>query len=136
MSEFAGQAPILLVDDDAIDTEMVRRCLKSANIQNGFYTALDGVDAWEMLTRDNLIDPCLILLDINMPHMNGLEFLDRLRANPALRHHIVFILTTSLREEDKAHAYNYNVAGYILKKNIHDLGTVLNHYCHINEFPN
>ena len=82
--------------------------------------AVDGSDAWDMLKGENGKEklsplPRFILLDINMPKMNGLEFLKKLRSDEELRKITVFILTTSNDDSDRKEAYKYNVAGYILK---------------------
>ena len=107
---------ILLVDDDDVDVMNVRRAFKKANIVNPIYVAGNGIEALEML-RDNRVPAGrrLILLDINMPKMNGIEFLRELRADPELHRLPVIVLTTSDDERDKVDAYDLNVAGYVLK---------------------
>ena len=110
---------ILLVDDDDVDVMNVQRALKKLNIQNPLYVAGNGLEALAMLRGEGIKKiqptPRLILLDINMPRMNGIEFLHELRADPELKSISVFILTTSNEERDKIAAYDLNVAGYILK---------------------
>lgn len=110
---------ILLVDDDEIDVMNVRRAFKRNNIANPLYVARNGIEALEMLrdTGPQAIprERRLVLLDLNMPRMNGLEFLRDLRQDPALRHITVVVLTTSDDERDRVEAYELNVAGYILK---------------------
>jgi len=59
--------------------------------------------------------PCLIMLDLNMPRMGGIEFLEELRSDPLLRRILVFVMTTSAAPEDRMKAYDMNVAGYMLK---------------------
>jgi CheY-like chemotaxis protein len=130
--------PILLVEDDEIDAEVVRRALKKQHISSPLLHARDGVEALEALTGKidaKISQPCLILLDINMPRMNGLEFLEEIRNNESLKQNIAIILTTSARNEDKIMAYNLNVAGYVLKENMNSLVEMLNQYCQINEVP-
>jgi CheY-like chemotaxis protein len=112
---------ILLVEDDEVDVMTVQRAFKKGNITNPLYIAGNGLEALAMLRGEpgqpSLI-PCdrrLILLDLNMPKMNGLEFLQELRADPTIRQIPVVVLTTSNEEQDRIHAYNLNVAGYILK---------------------
>lgn len=135
----AKQIPILLVEDDAIDIQIVKRTFKKEAITNPLFCAYDGVEALEMLNNKDdkaaIPQPCLILLDINMPRMNGLELLQEIRNNKALKQNIAFILTTSNRNEDKVTAYNLNVAGYVLKENIGALVQLLRNYCPINELP-
>ncbi len=112
---------ILLVEDDEVDIMTVKRAFKKGNITNPLYLAGNGIEALAMLRntpeQPSLIPPerRLILLDLNMPKMNGLEFLHELRADPAIRHIPVVVLTTSNEERDRVQAYNLNVAGYILK---------------------
>ncbi|MEX2491748.1 MAG: response regulator [Nitrospirales bacterium] len=131
--------PILLVEDNRIDIEVVRRALQKANIPNPLYTVLDGVEALEILTgnngREKIPQPCLILLDINMPRMNGFELLEAMCRDDTIRHNVVFMLTTSARNEDKLTAYSLNAAGYILKENLRPFITLLGEYCRINEWP-
>jgi CheY-like chemotaxis protein len=112
---------ILLVEDDEVDIMTVQRAFKKGNITNPLYLAGNGIEALAML-RDTPEQPSLIpaerrliLLDLNMPKMNGLEFLQELRADPAIRHIPVVVLTTSNEERDRMQAYDLNVAGYILK---------------------
>lgn len=132
--------PILLIDDDEIDIELVRRALKRAHIDNPLHVAFDGTEALEVLRGQNenrkLKQPCMILVDINMPRMNGLEFLQELRGDNALKDNIVFMLTTSADTQDKKKAYQMNIAGYVLKENLTMLTEMLEHYCRVNEFPN
>lgn len=112
---------ILLVEDDEVDVMTVQRAFKKGNITNPIYIAGNGIEALEML-RGTIGKPSLIpserriiLLDLNMPKMNGLEFLQELRADPTIRQIPVVVLTTSNEEKDRIQAYNLNVAGYILK---------------------
>jgi CheY-like chemotaxis protein len=112
---------ILLVEDDEVDVMTVQRAFKKGNITNPLYIAGNGIEALEML-RGTVGKPSLIpserriiLLDLNMPKMNGLEFLQELRADATIRQIPVVVLTTSNEEKDRIQAYNLNVAGYILK---------------------
>jgi CheY-like chemotaxis protein len=130
---------ILLVEDDEIDAEALSRELKKQNISNQVHRAASGIDALEMLRGENqrqkLEPPYVMLVDINMPRMNGLEFLKEVRKDHALRESIAFILTTSSREADVAQAYELNAAGYFLKNQMNKLIDMLNVYRHINNFP-
>jgi CheY-like chemotaxis protein len=107
---------ILLVEDDEVDVTNVRRAFKKNNIRNPLWVAENGLEGLEMLRGDEIPrDRRLVLLDLNMPRMNGIEFLRELRADPELRLTPVVVLTTSDDERDRVNAYDLNVAGYILK---------------------
>ena len=110
---------ILIVDDDQVDVRAIKRGLEKQKVANPVFTARDGVEALEMLRgqggKEKLARPYLIMLDLNMPRMNGIEFLKELRDDPALTDSIVFVLTTSASEEDQASAYKEHIAGYLLK---------------------
>ena len=116
-----GSVNILLVEDDDGDAKAVRRAFSKAKIANPIFRAVDGVEALEMLRGENgkekLIRPHILLVDLNMPRMNGFQLVSALRADPELKRSIVFFLTTSKSEEDKSAAYDLNVAGYIVKQN-------------------
>ncbi|HYF65315.1 MAG TPA: response regulator [Herpetosiphonaceae bacterium] len=134
---------ILLVDDDALDVKNVQRSFKKNNILNPLYTAHNGLEALAMLRGEGAspmpVERRLVLLDLNMPKMNGLEFLQAVRADPALKGLTVVVLTTSADERDKIDAYNLNVAGYIVKPVTFlafvEAMAALNKYWSINELP-
>ncbi len=134
------QLNILLVEDDEIDVMTVRRAFRKNNITNPLKVAGDGIEALEML-RSGEIPPenRIILLDINMPRMDGIEFLREIRADPALRSATVVVLTTSNEDRDRIHAYELNVAGYLLKPvtfvSFVESMTMLNKYWTLMEFP-
>ncbi|PKH67852.1 two-component system response regulator [Flavobacterium sp. ALD4] len=106
---------ILLVEDDEVDVMNVKRAFSKNNIKNDLYVAGNGVEALEMLRGSIVPLPRIIILDINMPKMNGIEFLKELRMDENLKNISVFVMTTSNEDSDKINAYNLNVAGYILK---------------------
>lgn len=110
---------ILLVEDDEVDVMNVKRAFKQCNIVNPLHVAGNGMEALQLLKGNGTpaMDPLpgIILLDINMPKMNGLEFLEALRDDETLRHISVFIMTTSNEQSDKMRAHELNVAGYIIK---------------------
>jgi len=106
---------ILLVEDDEVDVMNVKRAFSKNKIMNPLFIAGNGVEALEML-KDKIIPlPKIIILDINMPKMNGIEFLKIVRENEKLKNISIFVMTTSNEDSDKIDAYNLNVAGYILK---------------------
>ncbi|TDD76968.1 response regulator [Flavobacterium caseinilyticum] len=106
---------ILLVEDDLVDVMNVKRAFAKNNIKNELFVAGNGVEALEMLNNMIVPLPRIIILDINMPKMNGIEFLKNLRDTENLKNISVFVMTTSNEDSDKFDAYNLNVAGYILK---------------------
>ena len=134
---------ILLVDDDKVDAMAVKRSFRELHIANPVVGARNGVEALELLRGENgcekVPSPCLVLLDLNMPRMGGLEFLEELRADPSLRRTLVFVMTTSAADEDKIRAYDKNVAGYVLKhrpgQSFLESISMLEHYWRIVEFP-
>lgn len=121
---------ILLVEDNDLDVEILKRGLKKLGAPNSLVRARDGLEALQMLT-DDLIDnklpkPHVILLDINMPRMNGHEFLKELRETKGIRDARVFVFTTSDSKKDIGLAYQSNANGYIVKPNsASELGDVL-----------
>lgn len=133
----------LLVEDDDIDAEAVLRAFKRQQIASDFKVVSNGMEALEMMraesTNDQLTWPYLILLDLNMPRMNGIEFLRELRKDEQLRRSIVFVLTTSNQYEDKIAAYEHSIAGYFVKsevgKDFLPLTQLLDLYWQLVEFP-
>lgn len=128
---------ILLVEDDEVDIKNVQRAFKKNHISNPLHVARNGIEALEMLRGDHGKEklnplPKVILLDLNMPRMGGLEFLQEIREDPELKSLSVFVMTTSDEESDKFAAYNLNVAGYILKplsfERFVQAVSILNHY--------
>lgn len=126
---------ILLVEDNEFDIEALKRAFRKADITNRLHSAIDGVEALELLRKGELSNPPLILLDINMPRMDGFEFLDALRGDDAYRSSVVFMLTTSGHGADREAAYDRHVAGYFLKEHLGDLVETLKGYVRGNEFP-
>jgi CheY-like chemotaxis protein len=135
---------ILLVEDDSVDVMNVQRAFVKNNITNPLHIAFNGVEALNMLRGSNgkpklNPSPRIILLDINMPKMNGLEFLRELRNDEDLKSVSVFVMTTSNDDQDKIEAYNLNVAGYILKplsfEKFVNAVAVLNSYWKLCEQP-
>lgn len=130
---------ILLVEDDAVDVMNARRAFKKNNLTNPIYEASNGLEALQILREGSLPRRHIVLLDLNMPKMNGLEFLRALRADPALQMTPVVVLTTSNGERDKIEAYQLNVAGYLVKPvtftKFVELMATLNKYWTLVELP-
>ncbi len=137
-SNYKG-ATILLAEDDDIDAKIVERAFKKLRIANPIVRAKDGVMALELLRNGTVSCPYIILLDLNMPKMGGLEMLEELRRDEKLSDSIVFVLTTSKDDEDKTAAYNQNIAGYIVKERLQngfdELVKLLDYYWRIVELP-
>lgn len=110
---------ILLVEDDDVAAEAVERSLRKHEVGFPILWAEDGREAIEILRGEHrekkLSGSVIILLDLNMPGMNGFEFLRELRGDPRLRENIVFVLTTSDSDTDRSRAYHENIAGYMVK---------------------
>lgn len=138
-----AEVNILLVEDDVVDVKALRRAFAALQITNPLYVASDGVEALRILRgtagQGPLPRPYLILLDINVPRMNGIECLREIRRDERLRDAIVFVLTTSGADRDKRAAYQLNVAGYIIKSALEtgfmDAISMLKHYWRVVEFP-
>ena len=107
--------PILLVEDDDVDVMTVKRALKDLNIKNRLVNTANGEDALEYLKNNGNKKPCIILLDLNMPKMNGIEFLQIVKADDTLKEIPVIVLTTSSQQQDIAESFKLSVAGYIVK---------------------
>lgn len=134
---------IFVVDDDDIDAMGIERALLKLKLHNTLIRAVDGIDALEYLRGENgknkIVRPFIMLLDLNMPRMNGLELLEAMRGDPELSESVVIVLTTSASEKDMTEAYGNNVAGYIVKSELENsfLGVLelINFYCKIVRLP-
>lgn len=119
---------VFSVTDD-VDTECFRRALKKSKAPNPFFRACDGVEALDFLQGKNgkakIDPPRIIFLDINMPRMNGFEFLEKIKRDGCLGENIVFMLTTSGRESDIEMASSYHVSGYLIKGDVQKLAGFL-----------
>lgn len=138
-----GAVTILLVEDDDVDVMVVRKAFRELRIANTLVVAHDGIEALELLRGENgkvrVAHPVIVLLDLNMPRMNGLEFLQAVRDDPALRSLVVFVMSTSAAEEDRLKAYEKNIAGYVLKhspgRSFMEAIAMLEHYWRVVELP-
>ena len=134
---------ILLVEDDEVDVMNVKRAFSRNNIQSPLIAAKNGKVAleilYEILQKPDKKLPRVVLLDINMPVMNGIEFLQVIRKDPELKALSVFVMTTSNEDSDKIEAYKLNVAGYIIKPLSFDrfmeAVKTLDDYWRLTEYP-
>lgn len=133
----------LLVEDDDVDAMAIQRAIGRKNFATELIRAKDGVEALEHMRGENgkqaLNKPYVLLLDLNMPRMNGIELLAELRDDPKLEDNVVFVLTTSAAEADQEAAYQHNIAGYIvksdLKENYQEVVALLESYWKVVSLP-
>jgi CheY-like chemotaxis protein len=139
MSIKSKEVSLFLVEDDDVDAMSIERSFNQHKIGNQIIRASDGLDALEMLRRGDVPSPRVILLDLEMPRMNGHEFLKELRKDSDLSSSIVFILTTSSAEKDIDESYKLHAAGYFCKtdsgKNFMDVISTLDSFWKIAHFP-
>ncbi len=134
---------ILLIEDDEVDVMNVKRAFQKNNLTNPMHHAGNGIEALQLLRGVDGAEPIplprIILLDLNMPRMGGIEFLHELRKDEHLKNISVFVMTTSNEDKDKVDAYNLNVAGYILKplsmESFVSAVSILKNYWTLCEYP-
>jgi CheY-like chemotaxis protein len=131
--------PILLVEDDQVDAMTVKRALKDLNVTNRLVHTSDGEEALEHLRDGSNKNPCVILLDLNMPKMNGIELLKIVKDDDVLKKIPVVVLTTSQDTQDKVETFGLSVAGYIVKpadyKKFVEAMRTINLYWTLSELP-
>lgn len=133
---------VLLVDDDGVDAMAIQRAFRKRDLPEPT-VARDGLEALSVLRgadgMSRLPRPYVVLLDLNMPRMGGLEFLEHVRSDPDLHDVVVFVLTTSDAESDRTAAYEKNVAGYIVKSDVGhrylDVARLIEDYWSVVELP-
>lgn len=132
--------PILLVEDDDVDVIMTQRALDDLKVTNKLVRKVDGEDALEYLRDDGSQKPCVILLDLNMPRMDGFEFLKVVKIAPKLKRIPVVVLTTSNADQTIVESYDLGVSGYIVKpvdyKQFVEAMRILDMYWTLSELPN
>lgn len=132
--------PVLLVEDDQVDAMTVQRSFKDLKVLNKLVHKVDGREALEYLQNDGSDMPCVVLLDLNMPRMNGIEFLKVVKADKKLKKIPVIVLTTSIAEKDVTESFNLSVAGYIVKpvdyKNFVETMRTIETYWTLSQLPN
>lgn len=137
------EVTLLLVEDDEVDVMATQKAMRDLRIGNPILLAKNGLEALDILRGSNgtekIQSPYIILLDLNMPKMGGIEFLEVIREDQDLKSAIVFVMTTSEAEADIWAAYDKNIAGYIVKNNTRDSFNtavgMLEHYWKIVELP-
>jgi CheY-like chemotaxis protein len=110
-----NKRPILLVEDDQVDAMTVKRALKEIKVTNPVKVAGNGEEALNFLNDDENDQPNIILLDLNMPKMNGIEFLKVVKNDEDMRKIPVVVLTTSREDQDRVESFSLSVAGYMVK---------------------
>jgi len=132
--------PILLLEDDTVDAMTVKRALKDLKITNPLVRTANGEEALAYLNDENNARPCVILLDLNMPKMNGIEFLRVAKADEKLKRIPAIVLTTSKDDQDRVQTFQLNVAGFIVKPvdymKFVDAMKIVNLYWTLSELPN
>jgi CheY-like chemotaxis protein len=131
--------PILLVEDDQVDAMTVKRALKELHVTNPLTHRENGEEALAHLRDPACAKPCIILLDLNMPLMNGIEFLQVVKHDEVLRRIPVVVLTTSEEQQDKVNSFDLGVAGYMAKpvdyRQFVEVMRSINSYWTISEMP-
>jgi CheY-like chemotaxis protein len=107
--------PILLVEDDSVDAMTVKRAVRDLQVNHSIIHSLNGEEAMKYLTSPNMEKPFIILLDLNMPKMNGIEFLKVMKAHPELKTIPVVVLTTSKERQDVLDSFELGASGYMVK---------------------
>lgn len=129
---------ILIVEDDLVDVMTIKRAFKQVNITNPIHIEPNGEEALRFLSEVKEL-PGLIILDLNMPKMNGIEFLKLVRANEKLKNLPIVVLTTSKEQQDKLNTFDLNVSGYMIKpvdfNQFKDMIKTIHHYWELSELP-
>jgi CheY-like chemotaxis protein len=107
--------PILLVEDDNIDAMTVRRALKQLKVPNQLIRTTNGEQALEYLKNENNELPCVILMDLNTPKMNGMEFLQIIRTQDFLKYIPIVVMSTSNERQDIDDAAKFGIVMYLVK---------------------
>jgi len=140
MENKTKEVTLFLVEDDDVDAMTIERSFKKSKIGNPIIRAIDGLHALDLMRADEVSRPYILLLDLHMPRMGGIEFLEELRRDEFLANTVVFVLTTSKVETDIFDSYKYNIAGYYLKEeageSFMNIVNVLESYWKVVHLPN
>ncbi|MCJ7679113.1 MAG: response regulator [Candidatus Aminicenantes bacterium] len=135
----SSNKPILLVEDDVVDQMTVKRALKEIHVINRLIVANNGEEALSYLQNDKYDKPTLVLLDINMPKMNGIEFLKVVKEDDILKKIPVIVLMSSKEDSDRIDSFDLGVAGYMVKpvdyKQFVDVIRTIHMYWKLSEMP-
>ncbi len=132
--------PILLVEDDEVDVMTVKRSVRELLVKNPLHIRGNGEEALEYLEEHQHVLPCIVLLDINMPRMNGIEFLSKVKSDERFKRIPIIVLTTSKEEQDRYASFNLSAAGYMIKPVDYEqfltLMNTIKGYWSLSEFSN
>jgi CheY-like chemotaxis protein len=132
--------PILLLEDDTVDAMTVKRALKELHVLNPLVRVANGEEALVYLGDDSKEKPCVILLDLNMPKMNGIEFLKVAKADEKLKRIPAIVLTTSKDDQDRLTTFQLSIAGFVVKPvdyvKFVEAMRIVNLYWTLSELPN
>ena len=132
--------PILLLEDDTVDAMTVKRALKDIKVTNPLVRVANGEEGLAYLRDETKTKPCVILLDINMPKMNGIEFLKVIKSDEKLRRIPAIVLTTSKDDKDRFATFQLSIAGFIVKPvdylKFLEAIKIVNLYWTLSELPN
>ncbi len=129
----------MLIEDDNVDAMTVKRALKDLKVSNPLVRLCNGEEALAYLGDENNIKPCVILLDLNMPKMNGIEFLKTAKNEEQMKRIPAIVLSTSRDDQDRIQSFQLNVAGFIVKpvdyKKFVEAMRIINLYWTLSELP-
>ena len=135
----AKHKPILLIEDDQVDAMIVERALKEIRVSNPLDMACNGEEALDYLRDPEKENPCIMLLDLNMPKMNGVEFLREVKSDDSLKKIPILVLTTSREVGDRKDTFSNGVAGYMIKpveyKDFVEVIKTIDKYWTLSELP-
>jgi CheY-like chemotaxis protein len=139
MTIHSEQVTLFVVEDDDIDYMTIKRSFNSMKIGNPIVRAQDGKEAFDMMINKEIQTPFIMLLDLQMPRVSGIELLTKIRQTPNIKDTVIFVLTSSADEKDIVSSYQHNVAGYFVKdevgKEFLEILYLLNGYWKIVHIP-
>jgi len=118
MTIHSEQVTLFVVEDDDIDYMTIKRSFNRMKIANPIVRAQDGKEAFDMMINKEIKKPFIMLLDLQMPRISGIELLSKIRKTPNIKDTVIFVLTSSADERDIVSSYQHNVAGYFVKDEV------------------